>query len=46
MFLKQSQELLLKRHLPMLILLGLDVLNGLVRQRDADAEGAVFDLLP
>jgi hypothetical protein len=28
----------------MVLLLGLDVLNSLVQQRDADAESAVFDL--
>jgi hypothetical protein len=43
-FFEQSNKLLLKRHLAMVLLLGLDVLDGPVQKRHADSEGAVFDL--
>src|SRR5437667_8166905 len=44
MFLEQSQELLLERHSAMMVLLGSDVLNGFLQQRQADTEGAVLYL--
>ena len=42
--LEQSQELLLECHLPMVLLLGLDVLDGLFQLRHADTERPIFRL--
>ena len=46
MLLQQSQELLLKGHLAMMLFLVADVSNGFVEQRHADAKGALFYLPP
>jgi len=42
--LEQGQELLLKRHPPMMLLLVLDVCNGPIKRRHAHAESAIFYL--
>jgi hypothetical protein len=44
MFLEERQKLLLKSHFPMIILLALDVLNGLVQHGHTDSKGTVFGL--
>ena len=44
MFLEQSQELLLEGHCAMMALLRSNILNSLLQQRKADAEGAVLHL--
>jgi hypothetical protein len=43
---EQSQELVLERHLPMVLFLGLDVLNGFVQLRQAHAERPYFACQP
>jgi hypothetical protein len=44
MSLEERQKLLLKSHSSVVLLLALDVLNGLVQQRHTDRKGTVFDL--
>ena len=44
MLLEKNHELLLKGHLPMVLLLVLDLRHCLVQSRHAHAEGTVFDL--